>query len=402
MICHADLKMSSKPPYVCDVKAGDGGLYTGALQSPSYRIAIHHLDHKYVDNNLFKRCWIVNSGWCEAMISLHESALKRNIEIGTSDIVPLDEADLVIFINLPSSPAAVKEVRWRNPKAKLILLASESPVVQPHAALVQNHKLFDTVFSYFCPRHEKSSRYLFLPPGCGFIPAEPPPDISFHQRRFGVMVNSNVNTGLLRSPRPWHVLNQARAIRRRGWALPRRRQFHVARGSRYHCRRSFARAAQQLGIHDFEIYGQGWEPLRSGWYYRFRPERPWAQWRGLLREDKLQTLCKYRFAFCYENYSGDEGYISEKIFDALAAGTVPLCLGDRNLKRWIPGECAVFRDDYSSDKALLGDLLNWDEARWKDCRQAGQDFLHSKLFRPYLPVIFAEKVLDGLINVLQS
>lgn len=215
------------------------------------------------------------------------------------------------------------------------------------------------------------------------------------------MVNNHVNTVLVRSPRPWHVLNQAHSIRRGGWNVPRRRQLQLARGSRYQCRRSFARAVQRLQIQDFDIYGQGWQPLRSGWFHRFSPEQPWSHWLGPLRADKLMTLCHYRFTFCCENHEGYEGYFPEQILYALAAGTVLLCLGDRKLKRWIPSDCAVFRSDYPSVQALFEDLLSWDEARWWSCRQAGQAFLHSERIKRFLPHTFAEEVLEGLISVLQ-
>jgi hypothetical protein len=174
------------------------------------------------------------------------------------------------------------------------------------------------------------------------------------------------------------------------------RMLKVSLGSGYHYRRSFARAAERLDINDFDIYGQGWEPLKSGWFYRYFPEKSWRHWRGILKADKLTTLCNYRFTFCYENFVGNENYISEKVFDALAAGTVPLCLGDQKLKQWIPSDCAVFRDDYSSDQALLKDLLSWSEARWSAFRDAGQAFLYSDRIRPFLSDAYAEEVLSSL------
>jgi hypothetical protein len=371
------------------------------LDNPIVRISIFPGDHNYTQNILFDRNWIFNTGWCEAMVALHELARMSKMEMATSDLLPLGDADLILFINLPAHRSAVQQLRQQVPNAKLALLASESPVVQPHAAVAANHQQFDRVFLYSPHTTPNHSRYRPLPPGCAYQPDPAPPAIPFFQRRFGIMVNSNVNTGPLRSPRPWDVLNQAHSIRRGGWSLPRRRQLQVARGSRYHCRRSFARAAQRLQIHGFDIYGQGWQPLRSGWFHRFWPEQPWSHWRGPLKADKLLTLCHYRFAFCYENYEGHEGYISVKIFDALAAGTVPLCLGGRHLKRWIPSDCAVFRSDYPSDQALLEDLLSWDEARWLVCREAGQAFLHSERIKHFLPHTFAEEVLEGLISMLQ-
>jgi hypothetical protein len=65
-----------------------------------------------------------------------------------------------------------------------------------------------------------------------------------------------------------------------------------------------------------------------------------------------QRGCHYNYIFCCENYAGSEGYISEKIFDALAAGSLPLCLGESRLRQWFPLGCVVFNADYRSDHAM--------------------------------------------------
>lgn len=391
--------MSHQPPYVAASRAGANDQWLKPLPNPWMRVTVHPGGQGFKQNLIFDKSWIINSGWCDAQVALRQRARSQGIDIGTADILPIADAHAVVFINLPAKRSLVEQVRLVNPHARIVLIASESPVVQPHAVERVNHRLFDLVFT-LRRLNGDPRKYQRLPPGCAFVPTPPADSVPFHERRFAILVNSNMNGGLLRSSRPWQVFQQAMRIRTGGWTLSPQRMLQVALGSRYHLRRSFARAAEQLGIEDFDIYGQGWEPLRSGWFYRLFPERPWRHWRGPLRNDKLATLCHYRFAFCYENYSGDEGYISEKIFDALAAGTVPLCLGDRHLKDWIPSDCAVFRENYRSERAMLQDLLNWDEQRWQACREAGQQFLHSQRIAPFLADAYAEQVLQGLKAVV--
>jgi hypothetical protein len=389
------------PPYVSNQRQRSFHQYSDYLNDNALvNISVYPGDQDYKENIIFDRSWILNSGWCEAMISLYEAAQAQSVRIGTSDVIPLEKADIIIFVNLPYRRHDVEHVRKTYPFARLVLIASESPIVQPHAAIHENHSLFDLIFAFSIPLH--NFKYRILPPGCGYIPSPEPSFVPYAKRRFAILVNSNVNSGLLRSSRPWKVLEKYFEINQNGWHLPLTRFLKVLRNSRYHCRRSFARAAYKLRIPDFDIFGQGWEPLCSGWFYHFFPEKAWSNWRGPLRRDKLKVLANYKFAFCYENYEGNEMYVSEKIFDALAAGTVPLCLGDRKLQRWIPRECAVFRSDYPSDKDLLDDLLSWDEARWTSYRQAGQKFLHSERMKPFLPDTYAKEVLEGLISVLKS
>lgn len=48
-------------------------------------------------------------------------------------------------------------------------------------------------------------------------------------------------------------------------------------------------------------------------------------------QDKIEWLQKYKFNICFEN-SSYPGYLSEKIFDAFAAGCVPIYWGDTSLR----------------------------------------------------------------------
>ncbi len=254
--------MTTTPPYIADQVNAIIERDISLLDNPSIRISIFPGDQNYTQNILFQKNWILNSGWCEAMTALHRLAQANNIEIATSDLLALSNADVILFINPPADRSAVQQLRRQVPNAKLALIASESPVVQPHAAVAANHLLFDRVFVRSPSRRRNFPKDRQLHPGCAYQPDRNPAAVPFTERRFGIMVNSNMNTGLLRSPRQWHVLNQGRSIRRGGWSLPYHRQLQVALGSRCHCRRSFAHAVQHLEIHDFDIYGQGWQPLR--------------------------------------------------------------------------------------------------------------------------------------------
>jgi hypothetical protein len=48
---------------------------------------------------------------------------------------------------------------------------------------------------------------------------------------------------------------------------------------------------------------------------------------------KLVSLANASFTSFYKNLGGIQGYISEKIFVAPAATSVPLCVGGNNQKR---------------------------------------------------------------------
>ena len=45
---------------------------------------------------------------------------------------------------------------------------------------------------------------------------------------------------------------------------------------------------------------------------------------------KITALCNSTFTLTCENYLGDPGYVSEKVFDAMVAGSIPIYIGAPN------------------------------------------------------------------------
>ncbi|MCK9558032.1 MAG: glycosyltransferase family 10, partial [Candidatus Cloacimonetes bacterium] len=69
---------------------------------------------------------------------------------------------------------------------------------------------------------------------------------------------------------------------------------------------------------------------------------------------KLKLLSKYIFCFACENQL-ELGHLTEKPFDAIAAGCIPIYLGPIDANAFIPKECYIdFRDFWS-----VGDMLKY-------------------------------------------
>lgn len=83
---------------------------------------------------------------------------------------------------------------------------------------------------------------------------------------------------------------------------------------------------------DFDFYGIRWH----------KEEHP--GYKGTVA-DKASTFQKYKFAICLENTKGDMDYVTEKIYDCLCAGIVPIYGGAKNISEYVPSDCYI---DYFS------------------------------------------------------
>jgi hypothetical protein len=80
-------------------------------------------------------------------------------------------------------------------------------------------------------------------------------------------------------------------------------------------------------------------------------------WRDRGRETKLRVISRYAFCLAFENAT-ERDYVSEKIYDAFAAGTVPVYLGAPNVQDFLPAaKCAIFARDFASAEDLADHLL---------------------------------------------
>lgn len=114
----------------------------------------------------------------------------------------------------------------------------------------------------------------------------------------------------------------------------------------------------------FEFYGQGWE------------EKRYKNYRGA-PENKIEILKNYRFTICYENMGDVKGYITEKIFDSFAAGSVPIYLGATNITDYIPKGCFIDRREFKDNEELYNFLKRMDKTTYDAYIENIRQFLKS-------------------------
>lgn len=76
--------------------------------------------------------------------------------------------------------------------------------------------------------------------------------------------------------------------------------------------------------------------------------------------DKAQTMSQYRYALCFENTYHPvwtHGYLTEKILDCMACGTVPVYYGCSNIDELVPPDCFIDYRRFEGDLKALDEYL---------------------------------------------
>jgi hypothetical protein len=128
------------------------------------------------------------------------------------------------------------------------------------------------------------------------------------------------------------------------------------------------------------------------WWQSIVPEPDLVAARKVYRgfaKSKAETLCKYKFALCFEN-SILKGWITEKIFDCFFAGTVPVYWGAPDIEHYIPKECFIDMRRFADYGELKDCLTSLSERDIQGYKEAARDFLGSPRFQPFTKQAFAE------------
>lgn len=129
----------------------------------------------------------------------------------------------------------------------------------------------------------------------------------------------------------------------------------------------------------FELYGMGWEKSTPAFNFAGKAKRavsrlrtrlfghkPFPSYRGEV-SDKGEVLRRCKYSYCYENSRDLTNYITEKVFDSLVYGCVPVYWGADNVLEYLPEDCFIdrrkFKDTAAVHKHLLaisaGDYANY-------------------------------------------
>jgi glycosyltransferase involved in cell wall biosynthesis len=144
---------------------------------------------------------------------------------------------------------------------------------------------------------------------------------------------------------------------------------------------------------DIDLWGRLWENGLGQLEAEFG-DAVRRSWRGPV-DDKYEAMSRYRFAICYENMVLD-GWITEKLFDCLYSGVVPIYLGAPDIADAVDPACYIdFRrfGSYDELERYLSSMSDTELARY---RTAARDYLSSAQFRQFSPDAFADRFIGDI------
>lgn len=145
--------------------------------------------------------------------------------------------------------------------------------------------------------------------------------------------------------------------------------------------------------HEIDLYGSGWNKWPPFPYW-FSKKTIQKAYKGRV-ESKYDALSSYTFSICYEN-GAFPGYITEKIFDCLYTGTIPIYLGAPDIAEYIPQNCFIHMRDFKNYEELMKFLKSLSQEDVKEYKENGRRFLESEQYKPFTKEHFAEVFVKAI------
>ena len=163
----------------------------------------------------------------------------------------------------------------------------------------------------------------------------------------------------------------------------------AARNELYSERRRVIEYFEENHSGDFDLYGHGWE------------KRGYKNYRGTC-ESKAEVYHNYRFALCLENAIGITGDITEKIYDCICAGIIPIYLGAPDVSEVIPNSCFIDYGRFDSISDMYAFISQMSESEFEAYMSAQREFLESDAYQSLFAEGWEKRILTDLDRYEQS
>lgn len=289
-------------------------------------------------------------------------------------------ATAIVFTGYAANNKYFKKAINSAAKDKLYLYLFEPPVVDPRSYRRGYHSHFSKIFTYIDSMVDNRKYQKFYHP-ISDINDRPSGIVPFAQKNFSILINANKY--------PNHLFYWYKFFDKKN-ALFQIQELYTAR-------RQAILYFEAQHPDDLDLYGPGWNKPLPGLLRFIHSASNHNSYKGMVK-DKLETMQKYKFCLCYENNSGLEGYITEKIFDCFKSNCIPIYWGASNIQNHIPSDCYIDKRKYNSYHALYNYLCSITGDEYDNYINRINNFLHSKTMACWTYDAFAENLLRAIEN----
>lgn len=302
---------------------------------------------------------------------LKKQLLNYNIDISTQDINLPDQSDLILYNDIPRFYPKIT-----NKKVKEAAIIFECRAILPRNWNKDRHKRLDFAFTWDRNLIDEKKYFALFFSHMGGSQFK-----DFNEKKLCTMISGNKASS--------------------------------DQNELYSERIKTIRWFEKNHPEDFEFYGTGWDmhtfslpiPLINRVLNRFSFLRKsfskkWPSYRGKTN-NKYDTLSNYKFSICYENAFGFPGYITEKIFESMASGCIPIYWGDSNIRTYVPESCFVDRTAFQTHEDLYHFITSIGEDEYEGRLNSIKKYLISKehrYFEPEYNAAYVAEIISKKIN----
>lgn len=341
------------------------------------RLGFYNFYKQYNQNQMFQNVSVEigdDLGYPSVFLAKHIRSLGH--EVATIDTAPLESFDAVVFLDYPTKLNSYFRRLVKRGDIPIYLVLFESSSVRPDNWNRANHTPFKKVFTWD-PAWVDGQKYIQMHNPYRL------PDFAPYERsqadKFCCLIASQKYSWVKEEL----YTERVRAIR---WF-------------------------EKNHPDEFDLYGQRWDrfylqgklsilnPVLARIYKKFPglPQRQiFPSFRGSVAS-KREVMRQYRFSICYENASY-RGWITEKMLDAMFAGSVPIYQGAPEVAELIPPNTFIDKRNFASYEALYRYMKGMSEEEYEGYRQAGHKFIHGDLIKPWGAEAFAQIIVREIIT----
>lgn len=292
--------------------------------------------------------------WNPYFLQLKKEFKKHGYDLSTHDINSIYESDIILYVN------AWAPLPLENHKDKSYVWFLETPFTIGLQYRKDKHHLFKKIFTYDKTLVD-NDKYHYMQLTYSFDPWE---EVDLKQKTVLAM---QIATNLNYSPNR----------------------------SLYYERRNLVKWFVENHPEDFEFYGTGWEAMKP----LINP-KSWKDFNKCQKgytPNKKDTIKKARFVFAYENCLSDN-YVSEKIWDVMNAGCVPIYLGADSIEAYVPKECFINKKDFDTYEKLYDYIKNMSDETYLEYIDCIKNFItHPKEKNEITDINY---MVDNMVNVI--